>query len=118
MGVELCKTNTTIFSPIFCEMFFSWRYQTYGRKEIQNLFYFLCDCLGEIKPVLFLYAVGFMAATITLHKRKKESILENMICFNFLILLSSKWLRILGRISFRDYLTICITFFPVNIQFA
>ena len=27
---------------------FNWRYQTYSRKEIQNLFYFLRDCLGEV----------------------------------------------------------------------
>jgi hypothetical protein len=25
---------------------FNWRYLTGSRKEIQNLFYFLCDCLG------------------------------------------------------------------------
>ena len=42
-----------------------------------NLVLFLCDCLGEasryeIKLVSFLYAVGLVAATKTLFKRKEK----------------------------------------------
>ena len=44
------------------------------------IIYFLRDCLirggklnaYKIKPVLFLYAVGFLAASKTLHKRKEK----------------------------------------------
>ena len=43
---------------------------------MKNLFYFLRDCLGEvsnkIKPVLFLFALGSLAATKTLLKRKEK----------------------------------------------
>ena len=52
--------------------------KTYSRKEIQNLCYFFTRLFrgGElraykIKPVLF-YAVGLLAATKILHKKKGE----------------------------------------------
>jgi hypothetical protein len=72
-----------IFSYILFNVF-NWRYQTYSKKEIQNLFYSLRDCLvfkrGElraykIKPVLFLFALGLLAATKTLFKRNEKDIL-------------------------------------------
>ena len=70
-------TLYNIFSYILFNVF-NWRYQTYSRKGSQNLLYFLCDCLGEgtysgeykIKPVLFLYAIGFVTTTKKLFKRK------------------------------------------------
>ena len=37
---------------------------------------FLRDCLGEVKPVLFLFALGLLAATKTLFKRNEKRYLR------------------------------------------
>ena len=71
--------NILVFSPLFCLMFFNWRYQTYSRKEIHNLFYFFTGLFRRCKLILnsvqnktiFFYSVGLLAATKALQKRKK-----------------------------------------------
>ena len=45
-------------------------------KKLKNLFYFLRDCLGEVKPVSFLFALGLLAATKTLFKRNEKKYLR------------------------------------------
>ena len=52
--------------------------KTIVERKFQTCVIFLRDCLGgelrtyKIKPVLFLYAVGLLAATKKLHKRKEK----------------------------------------------
>ena len=54
------------------------------RKEIHNWFYYFTRLFRggglrayKIKPVLFLYAVGLLAATKTFHKRKEKRCSDN-----------------------------------------
>ena len=66
-----------------------------SRKEIKTFFFMGLFRVGElrankIKPILFLYAVFFLAATKTLHKRKeKVNISTKVYCEN----LFSKYLN-------------------------
>ena len=78
--------NAGFVKPTLCNIFshilfnvFNQRYQTYSRKEIKNLLYFFTRLFRggvlrayKIKTVLFPYAVGLVAATKTLHKRKEK----------------------------------------------
>ena len=71
------------------------RYQTYSTKEIKNLFYLfitLLFSLGElraykIKPVLFLYPFGLLAATKRLHKRKEKITLSKDVFLIYLYII-------------------------------